>query len=78
MSWEVLIVSPGAAADDPSAEVAARRIPPVDVVTAPIRRSASSSDLDFIVSPAESTTDGEPAIDVVAGGFPAPSDDKLD
>ncbi len=72
------MASPDATAEDPSAEVAARGMPPVDVVTAPIRRSASSSGLDFIVSPAESTSDGEPAIEVVAGGFPAPSDDELD
>ena len=72
------MASPGAAADDSSAEVAARGIPPVDVVTAPVRRSAPSSGLDFIVSPAESTGDGEPAIEVVAGGFPARSDDELD
>ena len=48
------------------------------VVTAPARRPASSLEVDFIVSPAASASDGVPATDVVAGEFSAPSDDKLE
>lgn len=91
------MVSPGTAANEPPAEVAAGGIPSVVVV------SVWSFTLDLIVVPAggrtaeepapavvtgglsglpvavaASTVDGEPAIEVVASGVPAPSDDKLD
>lgn len=52
--------------------------PPVAVVKAPIRRKASSSPLDFTDSPAASTSDDEPAIEVIAGRMLVSSDDEFD
>ena len=65
-------------AEEPAVVADGLSRPPVTVVTAPARLSAPFLELAFMVSPAESTSEEEPAIELVTGGIPAPSDDKLD
>lgn len=87
---EVLMVSVDRAANISPAEVAAGEVPSVAVVAPAAGRAVSPPVLDMMVVPAGSTTAEEPApavvtvgvtpsaIEVVVGGIPAPSDDKLD
>ena len=67
-------------AEDPAPAVVTEGLsrPPVAVGTVPVRLCASSLGFDVMLCPAATATDDIPAIDVVTGNFPAPSDDKLD
>ena len=51
--------------------------PSLAVVTAPVKPS-SLPELEAIVSPTGSAAEDEPAIEVVDGGVPVPSDDAPD
>ena len=57
----------------PAAVVRTLSGPPPAVVTAPVRPS-SVAELEAIVSPAGRAAEDEPAIEVVDGKVPAPSD----
>ena len=61
----------------PAAVVGTLSGPPLAVVTAPVRPS-SVPELETIAPPAGSAAEEEPAIEVVDGGVPAPSDDAPD
>ena len=83
------MVSPGTAANEPPAEVAAGGIPTVVVVSIVVPAEGRTAEdptptvvtgrlSGLPVAVAASTVDVEPTIKVVASGVPAPSDDKLD
>lgn len=70
---DVLMVSPGPAANEPSDEVAASGVPAVAVVTPVVKGPLSSLALELTVVPAGGTTAEEPAPVVVTGRLPEPS-----
>ena len=75
-----MVVPGGTTAEETTPAVLTVRLstPPVAAITVLAKMSGSSLELDTVVPPGGRTGDDEAAFEVVEGGVPGPSDDRLD